>query len=379
MRWWRRLTGFLEAERGVIVAFLFSRGLIWAIAWFSTRWFKPGMLLKKAPRGDLWDLFFSWDSGWFLGIVEHGYMFLPGKESNVAFFPLYPLAAGWIGHVGSISARCAGFLISNLSLLVAAIILRRIVSADYVERPRVAKNAVWFLLLTPAAVFYTAFYSESLFLALSLLSYYSALRGRWACSGIAGALLTATRSNGIVLLPALVWEAWREKCDSEMRGHPLPRWLGAWLTLVPLGLGAYMAYLHFRFGDALAFLKAQAAWGRALAAPWTSLVRAPHIYDQAYARLFIGCALAGLLTLMVAIRERVRTSMLIYAGLMLLLALSSNLLESLPRYLSVVFPFYISVAVMTDRSEGFFTAAIALSVALMTLCTALFVCGYWMT
>lgn len=377
-RWLGRVANFAKAERSVIFAFLVSRALIWGVAWFSARWFEPGMLLKKAPRGYLWELFFSWDSGWFLGILERGYGFVPGQESNVAFFPLYPLAAGAMGSVCGISARAAGFVLSNLSLFAAAVILRRLVSVDYPDRPRLAVRSVWLLLLTPAAPFYTAFYSESLFLFLSLLSYYCARRGRWACSGVAGALLTATRSNGIVLLPALLWEAWQQG-NIFARGKAAPRWRLAWLALVPLGLASYMTYLHFRFGDPLAFLKAQAAWGRHLAPPWTSLFQAMHVYDQAYARLFVGSAVVAILALIAAIRVRLRTSMLIYATLMLLLALSSNLLESFPRYMSAVFPLYIGLAVFTDRSESLFTAAIALSVALMTLCTALFVCGYWMT
>lgn len=378
-QWFRSLADFAGAERQVIVAFLVSRALIWSVAWFSVRWFKPGMLFKKAPRGYLWDLFFSWDSGWLLSIFENGYGFVPGKESSVAFFPLYPLAAGTMGTALGISAHVAGFLLSNLSLLAASIILRRLVSADYADRPRIATRSVWFLMLTPAAPFYTAFYSESLFLFLSLLSYYCARRGRWAGSAVAGALLSATRSNGFVLLPALLCEAWQQDREGAARGQRVPRWRAAWLAVVPLGLATYMAYLYFRFGDPLVFLKAQAVWGRTLAAPWTSLLQALRIYDQAYARLFVGSAIAAILLLFVAVRVRLRTSMLIYAVLMVLLALSSNLLESVPRYLSAVFPLYIGLAVITDRSESLFTAAIAGSVAVMTLCTALFVCGYWMT
>src|ERR1700676_2916354 len=29
-----------------------------------------------------------WDAGWYLQIAQHGYSFVPAKQSNVAFFPL---------------------------------------------------------------------------------------------------------------------------------------------------------------------------------------------------------------------------------------------------------------------------------------------------
>src|SRR5437868_7459114 len=31
-----------------------------------------------------------WDGGWYLDIAQHGYSFVPAKQSNVVFFPLYP-------------------------------------------------------------------------------------------------------------------------------------------------------------------------------------------------------------------------------------------------------------------------------------------------
>ncbi len=32
-----------------------------------------------------------WDSGWYISIASHGYSFRENRNSNVAFFPLYPL------------------------------------------------------------------------------------------------------------------------------------------------------------------------------------------------------------------------------------------------------------------------------------------------
>jgi hypothetical protein len=58
---------------------------------------------------------------------------------------------------------------------------------------------------------------------------------------------------------------------------------------------------------------------------------------------------------------------------------SSTILESLPRYLSVVFPFYLAIAVTTARSEGLYILSVAASTGLMAVCLVLYVCGYFMT
>jgi O-antigen ligase len=81
----------------------------------------------------------------------------------------------------------------------------------------------------------------------------------------------------------------------------------------------------------------------------------------------------------VACRVRLRKSYLFYAGVMLLILLSQTILESLPRYLSVIFPLHIGLAAATARSEGLYLAALVTSTGLMAVCLVLFASGYWMT
>lgn len=374
----RRLANFATSEREVIFAFFFSRVLIWTVGWLSLRWFKPGGL-ASSQHGQLWEMFSRWDSGWYLAVLNDGYYFHPGHASTVAFFPLYPLMASAISSLFAMPIKAAGFLFSNLALLVAAILLRHLALIDHADRPKIAMRSVWLLMLSPVAHFYSSFYTESLFLFLSLLAFYGARQGRWALAGAAGALLTATRSNGIVILPALAWEAWLQHREVREGGTPSRLRSVTWLALVPLGLISYMTYLHFHVGDAFAFLKAQAAWGRILTVPGKSLWVAYQGNPRAYASFFVGTVIISLVILIFGFRHGVRRSMLIYTILMLLLILSTSLLDGMPRYVSVLFPLYIALALATERSEGAFTAAIAITTAFMALTTALFVCGYWMT
>ena len=101
---------------------------------------------------------------------------------------------------------------------------------------------------------------ESLFLLLTVASYYFAKSERWWLAGICGALASVTRTSGILLLPALAvlfWETYRPAL--QLRNARTWRKEALALLLVPLGLFAFMIYLHFLTGNAFAFKGAMAA------------------------------------------------------------------------------------------------------------------------
>jgi Gpi18-like mannosyltransferase len=374
----RQFRAFLVSEREVIFAFVASRLLVWALAWLAERWLLRGEnWVKTGPQ--LWQLLERWDAAWYRGIVEQGYSYVPGAESNVAFFPLLPICVWLVKHAIGMKTALAGFIVSNLALFAAAVVLRRLVARDYPEPSRAPARAVWLLLLCPMTFSHSAMYTESLYLLLSLVAIMAARDGRWLAAGIAGALITATRGNALLIAVPLLWEAViahrrGSDCDAAATRMARSRW---WLLMVPLGLVGYATYLHFRFGDALAFAHAMAAWGRTMAWPWEGIAGAAGP-PYPYGRLLIGSAVVGLLLVVLGFLVRLRTSYLLYATAMLVLYLSTSILHSLPRYLSVIFPFYIAVAVASIRSEAVFIFALVASAGFMAFCLALFVSGYLM-
>lgn len=360
------------------MAFVFSRLFLWAVAWMSYHAFRHGEF--GIAKGDvLWNLLLRWDANWYSSIIESGYSYVAGKESNVAFFPLYPLcvrAFRWLTHA---PVPLAGFLLSNTFLLGAVVLLHRLVRLDFPEPSPVPARTVWLLLFNPVAFFHAALYTESLFLFLSLGAFFAARQRRWALAGLAGGLLATTRTNGILIGLPLFWEAvvepWRR---GELRLGPATR-ACLWLTLVPLGLAAYCAYLYFNFGDALAFAHAQSAgWNRTLSWPWRTVLDARY-YPGVYQRLFYGSGAIALIALIVGFCIRVRMSYLLYAVVTILLLLCSSMLEGLPRYLSVLFPLPLVLAAVTAKSENAYLAILGTNAAFFTLCLALYVGGYWMT
>jgi hypothetical protein len=232
-----------------------------------------------------------WDGSWYLVIAHYGYRPDLGSytSARTAFFPLYPLGLRTIAWFGP-PPVLAGVLLSLLALALALYGIHRLTSLELTRlmrarpsasaRPRggeVARLAVLVTAFAPMAFYFSAVYSESLYLALSVGLFWCARQGRWAWVGALGALAGATRSAGVVLaLPALILYLYGPRED-RAPDFPEARWGRPryrlrkdilWLGLLPAGLGLYMGYLAVSGGDPLMPFHAQDVWGRHFAGPY---------------------------------------------------------------------------------------------------------------
>jgi hypothetical protein len=150
------------------------------------------------------------------------------------------------------------------------------------------------------------------------------------------------------------------------------------LALVPLGLISFMAYCYLRFGDPLIYVHASAVWGRRLASPFQTIrtiSTAPLFY-----RWFFGAAAVIPIALwLAAFVVKLRISYIVYAFLLLLTYFCANSAEGLPRFVTVVFPLFVVLAILTERQRAVFGTAIAASGAAFTFCTIMTASGYWIT
>ena len=317
------------------------------------------------------------DVNWYLGIAERGYDQMPFNADvprNWAFFPLFPLLWRLAARVTG-EWVLTGMALSHLFFFVALFLLHRVciqfgLSADDADR------AVFFLAVFPTSYFFSLPLPESLFLMLTVASFYFAKRERWWLTGLCGALAASTRTSGILLLPALAllyWETYRPTL--QLRDLRTWRKDALALLLVPCGLLAFMVYLHFLTGNAFAFKGAMAAWGRKAGLfldPLFEYLRQPgeiaaHWDFKLVNFLAVILALAGGVTL---VRRR-QYPLAVYALLSLLVALSSALLQSQARYAMVVFPVYMVLATWGRRPKVDQLIR-AVFVAMFALMTALF-------
>jgi Mannosyltransferase (PIG-V) len=261
----------------------------------GTEAFDPAGL--TAPFGYFGNLlaapFARWDSVWYLAIAQGGY---DHEATRTAFFPLYPLVLRVVGVVIG-SDLIAGVLVSLFAFAVALLLLYRLAALELDSE--LARVTVMLVAFCPMAYFFSAVYSESLFLALSIGCILQARLGRWGWAGVLGGLGAASRNSGVVLVvPIVLLFLYGPRADRPAPGRRPPAGPGrrppagpgrllprypvtpaiAWAGLVPLGLGAYLAWLALKTGDGLAPFHVQQVWFRHFAGPfggvWTGAVAA---------------------------------------------------------------------------------------------------------
>src|SRR3990172_2874901 len=305
-------------------------------------------LLNK-PAPSLLDIWNKWDSPSYLDIAENGYRKF-GDEMwvRIVFFPLYP------------------FFI-------------RLFRRSYTEEAAI--RSVLYMSVFPTAYFFHAGYTESLFLALTIASFYYAREDRWLLAGFLGMLASATRITGIFLVPALLIEYLSQK---EFRIKNL-KLNFLYLGLIPICFIAYLVINYVTFENAFAFLIAQREyWYKSLTPPWRGLLWA---WDRMLweggdpaSRLMVGGAefMFGIFGLLCTIWSfiHLRVSYGIYMHLTSTAATSTSFLLSVPRYTLSMFPIFILLALGAGRREIHYLITI-ISLLLYSLFLIIFAQGLW--
>ncbi len=200
--------------------------------------------------------FVRWDSIHYLEIARHGYT----NTADTSFFPLYPLLTrGLSAIIGSDAV--AGVLISLVAFAIALSLVYRLTQRE-LDRPA-AQAVVLLLAFAPLSFFFSAVYTESLFLALSVGAVYSARCERWGCAAALVAAAALTRNTGILLI-APVGLMYLGRHGLKARGL---------LLVMPsvVALAGFLFYLHGLGYGWLAPLKSEAAYGRQMIGPLAGL------------------------------------------------------------------------------------------------------------
>lgn len=314
------------------------------------------------------------DVAHYSDIARDGYLRAPfdinSPSVEFAFFPLYPLILWLIGRVTK-DVILTGAALSNLFLLCALVLLHKLTLALGNDQAT-ARRTIFYLATFPVSYFFSVPLTESLFLFLTVASFYSARREHWLTAGIFGAFASAARVNGVLLLPALLFMNFH-----QYRALKFRKLLG--LFLIPVGLWAYMFYSWWLSGNAWAFKDAVAAWGRTPGFFLTPLLKYlihPHqvmepwnfnLLNAASALLCFGC-------IYLLLRRREWT-LAIYAICSVLLPLSSGRLQSFDRYTLVFFPIFIALG-QVAQGERLDQTIRVVFVLLLGLMTALFAANY---
>jgi hypothetical protein len=310
------------------------------------------------------------DVNWYREIAELGYTrrpFTTEKQANWGFFPLFPLLWNLAAHVTG-EYTFSGMALSAIFFFFALLLLHKTV-LEFGWNVTDANRTVFYLAAFPISYFFSLPLTESLFLFLTVGCFYAAKREAWLTAGIIGALASATRITGVMLLPALALIYWQTYRTLRPRLNFLP------LLLIPTGLLAFMFFLYGITGNAFAFKDIQVAWGRKpsfFLKPLFDYLSDPLLLAIPWDLRLINflAATTALICGLVLLKWQ-RWPLAFYTLASTFIALTSGLLQSQARYAMVVFPAFIVLAV-AGRNQRVDTVIRTTSLILLVVITIMF-------
>jgi len=366
---WRSWKAGLDrrpALADALVAFSLTRPVVLAIGLLAVATVGIAPAAKEAleSRDPVRVLPARWDAQWYAGIAANGYewqhSFAP--QQNLAFFPAFPLLIRGVGlatgafRTGIPPERqlarltWGGLVIALAAFFWAAWYFARL--ARDILGPDRARAALLLLAAYPFALFYSAAYTESLFLLGALGAWFHFRRGE-AIPAIAWGLLTGlTRPNGCFLsIPlGLLALGIRDAKTLEGREERTLVWRLSVAAAPGVGMLLFTAYAYHLTGIWFAWSKTHAAWGRVMggASPFAGLAASTSggllgvIVDHPY-DLLNGLALGYVLWSIRAV-WRLSPAWAVFVIVSVIVPFAAGGLLSMGRITSTLFPVFLASA-----------------------------------
>jgi hypothetical protein len=357
----------------------------------SKTWF----VFPEHPWLDGWTRF---DGGWYWQIAKRGYYYDgPNHQSNVAFFPGYPVAMRLLTTIFR-HPLLAGIALTMACGALVSVLFYRWTLARAGTRTAVASLLV--LLLYPLAFYLSgAVYADAMFLAATLGAFMAVESDDSLTAGVLGAVATATRPVGLAVVAGLVLLTLERRITpgapatlSTLRAMlKAPKLLQArhWLVLIsPLGLAAFLIHLWWAFGDASIFVAAEGApgWGHQPGIPtWFKFeigkifARPVWGFDQL---LIAGHAFLtlGAFALTPLVFRRYGWAYGLYTLCVLAIpTISSKDLVGMGRYILAAFPLFAVLGSLLAPHPWRLRVYLASSATLLLLLTSLFCRWYYLS
>jgi hypothetical protein len=298
----------------------------------------------------------GWDAGYYETIARVGYHPL-GKEA-LRFFPVLPVLTHALAALPGVDDGAALLVISNVAAFVATVLLFALARRETGD-PLLARRAIWFLSLSPAAFVLVMGYAESTLLCLSLGCFLAlrpapgpgpghapAPRPNFALAALLGFAAALTRPIGVLLalVAAVELVRWWIRLGRPQRLAGLVA-VGAPV----LGLAGFGIWAHHEVGDFWAPLRVQVESSHhgGLSDPFVTLVHDARgvFHHHVGTALHVPWVIIALVLLIVCWR-RLPAAYTVFAAAVLAVAVAGTNLDSFERYALSAFPLAIAAAVL---------------------------------
>lgn len=278
-----------------------------------------------------------WDARHYLHLADVWYRNTPDDKYFLVFFPLYPALIKLVNLL-VLDLLDSALLISWVCSVIAAYYLQMILHQENFDEDIILRSILLFH-CCPGAMYLVLPYTESLFMALVLYGFYASYQQGWFRAGIMGALASATRITGVLLLPAWLLSAWLQKSR---------KWSLFWLMIIPSGALVYLYFNWLVLGNPFEFMKLQSEhWNQQFIMPWEQLQYTfyrlatygvgRYRFNMYETRLL--CFILGPILLLAGTR-RMPLSWQVYAWMSFFIFVCSREVISMPRYLYTLFPIF---------------------------------------
>lgn len=228
-----------------------------------------------------------WDALWYQHIAESGYQ---PDDGSTAFFPLYPLLVRGLSSVLGGNVVLAQLVVSGAAYFGALWLLWKLARFEVpplLGRPGEASRAsggvglllvpvltVMLTALAPAGFFFLAPFTESLFLLLTVASFWLMRNGHLWAAGAVGFLASLTRVQGVLLALPLAYEHLRTRRTLGWLRTREGRPPGVGIVAAALPIAGVLLLYGYQVavvGAERIGLGAQSPWGYKVVPPWDAV------------------------------------------------------------------------------------------------------------
>jgi hypothetical protein len=314
----------------------------------------------RVSSHELVNLLARWDTFFYYTIATDGYHWDPAvfRHYNVVFFPLYALLMRWGGALLGGHPLAAGLIVSLAAFGGALVLVYRLARLEGDDD--FARRVVVLMSTFPCALYFSVVYTESLFLLLSAGAFYAMRRGRLGWVAVCGLAAGLTRPNGFWLfLPLACLTLWpRDAAAGEPPPRPIRVPMALLAAAAPIaGLSLFCGYLFWRFGDPIAWIHGQAAWGMPIllraGAPDPGKLPGEALIKPIEVIVWIGniIAFCAAVHAIRPIWKRFGVAYALWIALNIFPPVAAHLFMSLGRFISVLFPFFFWLALRVPRER----------------------------